>query len=682
MISCYQPVQFSEYTDCTIYRDKWGVPHIHGKTDADVAYGLAWASAEDDFQTMQEQLLAIRGMYGEAIGKKGIVADFAIKFMGIRDFAQEHLDELEDKTILLIDGYARGVNAYALAHRNELLVDDLFPVKRADLVAGYLLGLVEISGAVEDLAKLADGSIVEELGDNTERGSNAIAISGRKTKEGQTFLAINSHQPMEGWYSWYEAHLISDEGMNILGGTFPGGITIFHGTNEHLGWAHTVNQADFSDVYKLSMHPEKEDFYAIDGDYFQLEKQELKSWVKVAGPVNIPITRTIYQSKYGITFKIGEDYFAWRFQAGEAVKAIEQWYKMNKAKSFSEWRSALDIKGIPCTNIVYADKEDNIFYISNAKQPFRSPDFDWLKILPGNTSQTFWTEQSWPIDSLPQVLNPISGYVFNTNNTPYSSSDNLNNPQISRAHATMGLQNPEEENNRSLRFKELITEYDKLSYDEFLRIKFDRNYPTPLRPLPYDEELLLSQSDPESEELKVPVGLLRSWNRNTDPDNKIAPLFLLAKENLRLQYLKNGHVEREDYLNAIQKAADELMTNFNSIQISLGYFQRHRRGNVDLAIGGGADVLAAIYARKDEDDRYKGYSGESYIQMVRFDSVQGPIIESVNAFGASANPGSKHFTDQMPLFVNQQLKKMSLSLDSAKINSIRQYHPLQLSDTK
>ncbi len=680
LLSCNTELSYTEYTDCTIYRDQWGVPHIHGKTDGDVAYGLAWASCEDDFNTLQEQMLALKGKYGEVKGKDGIIADFAIQFMGIRDFARRHIDELEPATLAVIDGYIKGINAYATLHPQEVLLQAIFPVERYDLVAGYLLGLVEISGASADLAKLANGSIVEELQSGDSRGSNAIAISAEKTVEGQTFLAINSHQPMEGWYSWYEAHLISDEGMNILGGTFPGAATIFHGTNEYLGWAHTVNHADFSDVYKLTMHPEKSEYYEIDGKWYPLEKRVLRSWIKIFGPIKIPITRDIYHSQYGVTFKIGEEFYAWRFQAGEAFKAIEQWYKMSKSKSFDQWHSALSIKGIPCTNIVYADREDNIFYISNARQPKRNTDFDWSGVLPGNVSETLWPTQEWVIDSLPQVKNPASGYVFNTNNTPYSSSSSIDNPVPTKAHSTMGYLPQNEENNRSLRLMELLESKETYSYHDFLRIKYDRTYPTPLKSRPYDEEPLLTQDPSVHPDYALSVQLLNSWDRSTSEKSKASALFLLAKESLRQKFLKNRKIEASNYIESIAFAQEELISNFGAIDIPLGIFQRHRRGSVDIPIGGGADVLAAIYSKKDTDGKYRAYSGESYIQLVRFDSINGPMIESINAFGSSARPENSHYSDQMNLFADQKLKPMYLSLDKVKETAIRKYNPLQVSN--
>ena len=54
--------------DVEIVRDEFGVPHINGKTDADAAYGLAFAHSEDDFSTIQEVVSMARGRYGAMIG--------------------------------------------------------------------------------------------------------------------------------------------------------------------------------------------------------------------------------------------------------------------------------------------------------------------------------------------------------------------------------------------------------------------------------------------------------------------------------------------------------------------------------------------------------------------------------------------------------------------------------------
>lgn len=676
------PPQSEELTNIKIARDQWGVPHIMAPTDAEVAYGLAWAECEDDFVTLQEQMAAGKGLLGEIKGQDGLIVDFAIKFMGLPEIAEAKYDqEVTGRFKTYLESFADGINAYAALHPEEVLLDDLFPLSGKDGIVGYLLGNVEVSGAGKDLQKIMNGKIIKELKSNFPKGSNAIAISKQKTTDGKTYLAINSHQPLEGWYSWYEAHLISEEGLNILGGTFPGGMVIFHGTNEHLGWAHTVNHADFSDVYKLTMHPDNDLQYEFDGEWLTLEEKKHWAWMKVAGPLKIPIRQTSYQSKYGPTFETDDGFYAWRFAVGETIRMGEQWYKMNRATNFEEFYNALKIQGIACLNIVYADKEDNIYYLSNGRLPVRNPKYDWSTVLPGNTSATLWDGNTVPLDSLPQVLNPECGWVFNTNNTPYSASDVRDNFVETALNKTMGYQGAGLENNRSSRFLELINQYDSLSYEDFKRIKYDRQYPAKMiLPSATNLEMLMNLDASEYPDIADAIQLLADWNRQTYLGNTTAPLFLLTWKHIDAirkaedRVVRGGILTMEDCIEGIRLAKTELLEKFGQLEVEIGKFQRHIRGDVNIPLGGGPDVLAAMYSREQENGQYKGMAGDSYIELVRF-SPNGVEIESVNAYGSSAKEGTEHFTTQMELFAGQKLKKMTLDKEEVLRTAVKVYSP-------
>ena len=678
------PPQGEEFTNIKIARDKWGVPHIFAPTDAEVAYGLAWAECEDDFLTIQEQMAAGQGKLGEIKGQDGLIIDFAVKFMGLAEIATERYDkEVTGGFKTYLESFADGINAYAALHPDEVILDDLFPIRGHDGVVGSLLGNLEVSGASKDLQKIMNGKIAKELKSNFPKGSNAIAISNRKTTDGKTYLAINSHQPLEGWYSWYEAHLISEEGLNILGGTFPGGAVIFHGVNEHLGWAHTVNHADFSDTYKLTMHPDKELQYEFDGEWLTLEEKTHWSWMKVAGPMKIPIRQTSYESVYGPTFETDDGFYAWRFSVGESIRAGEQTYKMNKATNFEEFHDALEIQGIACLNIVYADKEDNIYFLSNGRIPVRNPKYDWSTVLPGNTSATLWDENLVPLDSLPQVLNPDCGWVFNTNNTPYSASDRKGNFVETALNKTMGYQGVGLENNRSSRFLELINQYDSLSYDDFKRIKYDRQYPSKMMiPSATNLEMLMNLEASKYPDIADAIEQLNTWDRKTYLGNTKAPLFLLtwkyidARRKEMDSAVRGGTLTLEDCVHGITKAKAELLEKFGQLEVEIGEFQRHIRGDVNIPLGGGPDVLAAMYSLEQDDGQYKGFAGDSYIELVRF-GPDGVEIESVNAYGSSANEGAEHFTTQMELFAGQKLKKMTLDKEEVLRTAVKVYSPMK-----
>ena len=105
-----------------IIRDEYGVPHIYGKTDADVAFGVAVAHAEDDFFTLQDVVAMSRGRYGAIAGEEGAVFDYAYHLLDARGTAQREYPKLPADTRALFEAYAAGLNHYADQH-GEIGID-------------------------------------------------------------------------------------------------------------------------------------------------------------------------------------------------------------------------------------------------------------------------------------------------------------------------------------------------------------------------------------------------------------------------------------------------------------------------------------------------------------------------------------------------------------------------------
>lgn len=657
-------------SDVQIARDKWGVPHIFSKTDAGVAYGLAFATAEDDFKTMQFLLLAAKGMQGRNTGKDGAAIDFVAQLLRIKETVEDQYDKTftpEFKKVL--EGYVDGINAYAFKHKDEVLVKGAFPLTPKELACAYTLGMVAMTGVDGTIKSMLDGSIPEpdgweenELG---KRGSNGFAFSSRITTDNKTYLDINSHQPLEGPLSWYEAHLCSEEGWNIVGGTFPGGLCIFHGVNENLGWAHTVNGFDKVDVYQLEMHPKKKYIYKFDDKWEKLDVKSAKLKVKLNKWLTLPIGKKIYWSKYGATIRAKNGkYYAIRFPAYMQIGGLQQWFYMNKAKNFTEFKGVLNMQEMCAMNIIYADREDNIYYLFNGLIPKRDSSYNWSGTLPGNTSKTLWTEY-YPVSYLPQVENPECGYVYNSNNTPYNSSCEAEDPNPANFHNADGIQT--NETNRGLRFRELVSKQTSFSYDDFKRIKYDINLPDSIVFKISLEPMFNSIVASKYPELEPAFNKIRKWNRNSDTTNTDAALVMMAVTNLyqrraEVHTTKLGDVASEDfYVSCIKDAQDYLVKHFGSIDIPLGRLQRHARGNVDLACSGFPDVMASTYSLPYKDGKLKVAVGDSYIMLVRFTKDELPEIQTVNAYGASNRPDSKHYTDQMQLYVDKKTKTMTLN---------------------
>ncbi|MGZ8523082.1 MAG: penicillin acylase family protein [Chitinophagaceae bacterium] len=655
----------------TIARDSFGVPHIFAPTDPETAYGLAWAHAEDDFNTLQLVVLSGKARLGKVLGKQGAQADYVVNLLRCRQLVDEQWNTLSPDFVNLVKGYVAGLNAYAKAHPREVKYKKTFPFSEKDYMTAVMFSIAIFCGVDNALPQILGGKIATIPGFNSQ-GSNAFAFHSSKTNTGEAFLAINAHQPLEGPTAFYEAHLQSDQGWNMLGGLLAGGCVILHGTNENLGWAHTVNYVDKIDIFQLQMNPENNKQYKFDDQWINLEEKKAK--LKVKG-IPLTIGKKIYWSKYGATLKTKKGVFSMRLPATMDIKAMEQWYRMNKAKNFSEFYRALSMTSLPMFNIIYADRYDTIFYISNAKLPRRNPDsqYNWKTTVPGNTSATLWTTFK-PINELPQYINPVPGYLYNTNHSPFLATDPKYNLDGNKYDRNDGFERYH--NNRSERFTELVKDINKIDYDMFRRIKFDQQLPGQLQYI-YGIDSLLSLNADDYPGLQQIITNLQQWDRKATINSKGAAIFLLLYYYVadKLAGAPPRQLTRDESLEACHYIQDHMINYFGTTDLTLGDIQKLVRGNDARPAWGIPDALTAAFSAPYINGRRKVISGDAYICLVRYPKNRLPIIESVNTFGASSHPGSPHYKDQMTMFQKQQTKKMTLDKREVLDKAERVYHP-------
>lgn len=658
-----------------IARDSFGVPHIFAPTDPEVAYGLAWAHAEDDFATIQILILTGKGKVATHLGKKGAPIDFVFGLLNTKATVLAQMNQFDPKFIQLIKGYLLGLEAYAKAYPDKVLNKHVFPISIEDYLASTAFSVAIFCGVDKALPKILNGTM-PKLEGFTGEGSNAFAINANKSASGETMLVINAHQPIEGPTAFYEAHLQSEEGWNILGGLFPGAPLIFHGVTPNLSWAHTVNFQDKIDIYQLETSKARPNEYKVDGNWLKLEKRSIKLNIK---GIPFPIYKTAYQSIYGPTVATPQgDYFSMRLPALMDAASLQQWYAMNKATNFTAFKGALEQNHLPMFNIIYADKSDTIFYISNGKMPYRNADkkYNWSSTLPGNTTATLWNEFK-PMSALPQYLNPKSGYLFNTNHSPFLASSEQDNLQATNFDVNDGFETYH--NNRSRRAKDLIDQLDKISYEDIKRIKFDRQLPdTILYPYGYTADSLFLIDENKYPQLATLITTLKTWDHNAVADSRGALIYNLAYYNVPLvmEGRKNDKLTIIEAVKVYQNIFDFLQNNYGRTDLTLGDVQRLVRGNENWPQGGMPDVLAAVMSEPLGKDKRKMNSGDAYIGFVKFPKNGGlPLIETVNTFGASFNKGDKHYNDQRAMYQAQQLKKMTLDKNEVLQKAERVYHP-------
>jgi len=706
--------------DVKILRDTYGVPHVFGHTDADAAYGMAYAHSEDDFLTIQQVLLAARGDLATVYGPDSAPADYLVAFLRVWDLVDSKYDTLSPDTRVAVEAYADGLNVYAAYHPDEVL-PGLFPVYGKDIIAtsvekvplfygldstighlfsdnpepvstptkvsyNWLYGMNPFNAdpSENSFLKFSVPSVrsvmkIPQPDAQMEYNSNGFAIGPSRTSDGQTYLDVNSHQPYTGPVAWYEAHIHSDEGWDMTGGTFPVSPFILHGHNRDLGWAMTVNHPDVTDVYRLTINPDNPNQYMFDGEWHNLEVSQAKLKIKLIGNLQITVKRETVWSVYGPAVRTKGQTYAIRYSDIGEVGLMEQFYRMNKATDFKEWQDAMRLEQIPVFNTVYADKRGIIYYLYNGAIPVRDPNYDWSNYLPGDTSKTLWTEYL-PFDNLPQVLNPPSGFVQNANGTPFQTTLGASNPDSNIYSPTLGIDT--DISNRSLRMLELFGNDDSITPEELVQYKFDMSYSKDSI-VPQFVQMLSNAKMPTPETAQAQE-ILRNWDLSTDPDNVGAAIMIYTLNVVSYKYpdaivlsrMGQANVSEAMLMDAFIEAVNTLMTNFGRMDMPWGDVNRLIRGDVDLPIGGGPDILYATYGALQEDGRLKITDGDSYVMLVIWDKDGNVSAMSVHQFGsATLHPESPHYADQAPLMANRQLKPVWYDLSDIRAHLEREYVP-------
>ena len=658
-----------------IIRDSFGVPHIYTKTDAELGYGLAWVHSEDDFKTIQEAYLAGNSLLSKHIGLRGAPVDFLSQLIRSDEIIDSLYNTIDKNFIEVVKGYAQGINRYAELNPNEVLVKKLFPITPKKMLKYSFLQLFISSEGDRAVRAIFENNFKSlTFQRRNELGSNLFSFSTNKTRNGETYMAVNTHQPLDGPTSWYEVHLESEEGTSIIGATFAGAPCVLTGTNKNLAWTHTVNRPDKTDIYQLEMVKNSKRKYFFDDKILKLKKYRGKAFIKILG-IPIKVSKKYYSSVYGPTLKNKTGFFSVRTGSLFKVRGLEQWWKMNKASSFKEFYSILEMNEIPGYNIGYADKDDNIFYISNGLIPKRNNKYKWTDVLPGNTSETLWTEY-YKTSELPQVINPKSGYIYNANHSPFKSTSLNENPNPKNFNSNMGFETFD--NNRSTRIFELIESFNAIDYKDFKTIKYDNKFPTPFNYNFMDINNIMEMDPKNYPEISDLLEQIQKWDRVTDANSTGAGAYAMFYYTLAEKYFYKSYYDRnfsKDLIaDCLKDVKEKMIKYFNSSTVKLGEYQKLVRGNKEMPIFGMPDVITAMTASKYRNGKIQVTHGESYIQLVKF-SNKGVEIESIISYGSSDHKDSPHYNDQMELYSKFKTKKMSFDKDYVLKNARTTYNP-------
>lgn len=662
--------------DVRIKRDTYGVPHVIGPRDADVAFGLGFAQSEDDFATLQQVALATRGQLAATEGRKAAVADYLVHLLRVWETVNaKYESDLPADVRQVLEAYADGVNYYGALHSDKTIRGAL-PFTGKDVAAGFVFKTPFFYGLDRVLLKLnspENSNTVAALSrerldaflvthDPMPVGSNAVAIGPSRSTDGATRLLVNSHQPYAGPVSWYEAVLESGQGWHVAGGFFPGSPFMLHGHNEHLGWANTVNDPDLIDVYKLTINPANSNQYQLDGQWRDFEKSDAKIRVKIWGPLVWPVHREVLYAAQGPVLKTDHGVFAVRYAGINEVRQPLQYYRLNKAATLADWRAAMALQAIPSINFVYADEKSNIGYVYNGLFPVRREEdgLDWQGVLPGNRSDLIW-HRYLPFDKIPQIWDPPGGFVFNSNNTPFQATAPADDLKPQDFSPTLGIQT--NMTNRAWRAMETYGADPRITAQTFRAYKYDLSYSahSDLAQL-IDQVIAIDPAKNDGDDdLRQAQGILKQWDHRTNVANRSAALAILMGEPvLRARKEINGKLQppgQSQIIASLREAIQTLKTGFGRLDPEWGEVNRLRRGTVNLAIDGGPDIYRAVYGLKQPDGTLTAAGGDTFIMFVTWDKAGTLTSESIHQFGsATLDQASPHYADQSALFVAMKTK--------------------------
>ncbi len=675
----------------TITRDDWGIAHIHGKTDADAVFGLMYAQAEDDFNRVETNYINSMGRLAEAEGQSAIYQDLRMKLFIDPDSMKAKYKTSPEWLKTLMNAYADGLNYYlyknpkvtprvikhfepwmALTFSEGSIGGDIERVNLGRLAAFYGKG----AGAQSQSSQPGDE---EDEWKKEPSGSNGIAIAPSNTANHHALLLINPHT---SFFFRSEVQVTSDEGLNAYGAVTWGQFFVYQGFNDRTGWMHTSSGVDAIDEY-LETIVKKGDRYFY--RYGNEERPVITS--KISVPYKTPSGMatqefTVYRTHHGPVIRDANGKWVTIKLMQEPVKALTQSYTRTKTKNYKGFRETMELHTNSSNNTIFADADGNIAYFHGNFIPRRDTHFDWTKPVEGSDPATEW-KGLLSIDETPNLLNPASGWLYNSNNWPWSAAgpsspkkENYpayveNGGESARGlHAIRVLQNK-----KDFTLNSLID----AAYDSYLTAFADM-IPHLLKG--YDDT---PASNPLKAKLAEQITVLRDWDYRWSVSSVPTSLAVFWGEELGR---RSASATPEQQLQALATASDKLAADFGSWKTPWGDINRFQRLTGDIVqpfndAGPSIPVgftssrwgsLASFGARAyPGTKKWYGTSGNSFVAVVEFgDSVR---AKAVSAGGENGNPASPHFNDQAMRYSKGELRDVYFYPSQLKGHTERQYHP-------
>jgi len=657
--------------DAQIAWDSWGVPHITADNIEDLFYAQGWAQMHNHANLILELYGSSRGKGAEYWGPSKLQNDILIHTLGFDALADEWEQTQDPELKLIYKAFAKGMNAYAAAHPEAIAAKNkvVLPISTKDM---------NMHGMYVVFTRFIAGSDLGRVQQWPDMGSNTYAIGPKRSASGYAMLVQNPHLPWWNEFLFFESHLnLKDK--NMYGATLVGFPGIAIGFNEHLGWSHTDNTIDNADTYELELSNEG---YLLDGKEKAFEASSAMIHIKQDDGTliakEIPLLRTVHGP---VVNRKDNKVLALRMAGLDRPNMFLQWWRMINSSNFNEFEEALKMAQIPFWNVMYADKEGEIFYVFNGLVPKRSSgDWDyWNSIIPGGKSEDIWTDMHTYAE-LPKVKNPKDGWLQNANDPPWTSTIPMSlNPDDYPAYMA-----PQFMPFRPQRAARMMLEDDSISFEELVDYKLSTRLEFADRIL---DDLFAAVDASDSEKAKEAKQVLEQWDREADADSKGMLLFYSWARKFQSWKSSNytekwsmtkpnttpdGLADPNRAVKLLAQTAEEIETKFGKLDVAWGDYYRINYKGKNLpanGIDGSMGVFRVAWpGGSDEDHMYVG-GGDSWVGVIEFsDQVHAKVLLS---YGNATQKDSPHNGDQLELFSKKELREAWFTKAQVKANTKR-----------
>jgi acyl-homoserine-lactone acylase len=700
------PAARARARNVTITRDDWGIAHVHGKTDADAVFGMIYAQAEDDFNRVETNFINAMGRLAETEGESQIYRDLRMKLFIDPDTLKKDYAAAPQWLKSLMDAWADGLNYYLATHPNvkPRVITHFEPWMALSFSEGSIGGDIERVNLTQ-LAAFYGGARApneepQDDGDGPAQpeptGSNGMAVAPSNTVDHHALLLINPHT---SFFFRSELQMTSDEGLNAYGAVTWGQFFVYQGFNERAGWMHTSSGVDAIDEYLETIVKQGDKlFYRYGGQLRPVTVSTIVVPYKTSTGMATK-TFTVYRTHHGpIIREQGGKWVAIRLM-NEPLEALTQSYTRTKARSYKEFRQTMELHTNSSNNTIFADADGDIAYFHGNFIPRRNPKFDWTKPVDGSDTATEW-HGLLSIDETPKLLNPPNGWLYNSNNWPWSAAG-PDSPK--RAAYPAYVETGQEESWRGYHALRVLSNRKDFTMERLRAAAYDSYLPAFEKLIPtvvaaYDSA---PSTDPLRAKLAGQVSMLRNWNRRWGVSSIPTSLAVFWAEDLSRRVAREAHqagISPDDYivarataqerLQSLAAASDRLAADFGSWKTPWGDINRFQRLTGDIVqpfsdAGPSIPVgftssrwgsLASFGAHPyPGTKKWYGTNGNSFVAVVEFgDSVR---AIAVTAGGESGHPTDKHFNDEAERYATGNLRPVYFYPSQLKGHTERTYHP-------